>query len=166
MKNYQLLSTTKSKLSEYNLEEIRGWVIDRLYQIESKIDNIITEHFKPEKKGDFKKIILNSSIISFGGKLKILRNIPSFDKKIIDKIQKLSAIRNAFAHLPTKEYFEIKVSEKENGELETTHFDVITQMEIMNSSGELKVRKVVELIDEFYNLNKEIREYLSSHNHS
>lgn len=161
MRNYRLLSTTKSKLSEYNLEEIRGWVIDRLYQIESKMDNIICEYFKPEKKEAFEKVILNSSIISFGGKLKVLRNVPSFEKRIIDKIQKISIIRNAFAHLPTTELINIKVERKDSGKLETLRIDVITQMEIMNSSGELKVKNAVELIDEFYDLNEEIQKYLN-----
>jgi len=38
MENQRIDKTKKSKLSEFNLEEIRGWIIDRMYQIETKID--------------------------------------------------------------------------------------------------------------------------------
>lgn len=164
MENNRLKSTTKTKLSEFNLEEIRGWIIDRMYQIESKIDYVISEHFKPEKKEAFEKIILNSSIISFGGKLKVLRNVTSFDPKIIDKIQKISTIRNAFAHLPTTELINITITEKKSEDTNSVRIDVTTQMEIMNSSGQLKTKKTTELIDEFFVLNTEIRKYLDSYN--
>ena len=73
-------NTEKNKLSEFNLGEIRGWIIDSMCDIESKIDTIISDYFNPEKRSDFEKIILNSAIISFGAKTKILINITSFDK--------------------------------------------------------------------------------------
>ena len=63
MENQRIDKTKKSKLSDFNLEETRGWIIDRMYDIESKIDLIICDYYKPEKSGDFKKVILNSSII-------------------------------------------------------------------------------------------------------
>jgi len=167
MKNQRIESTKKSKLSEFNLEEIRGWTIDRMYQIESKINFIITEYFKPEKKEDFEKIILNSSIISIGGKMKILRNIKSFDKKIIEKIGKFSSIRNAFAHLPITESIHIKINKDEKDEFESSEISkILSQIEVMNSSGELKIRNAKELIAEFFELNKELTEYLLNYNHS
>lgn len=165
MENQRINKTDKVKLSEFNLEEIRGWIIDRMYQIESKIDFIISDYFKPEKKGDFEKIVLNSSIISIGGKMKILRNIKSFDKKIVDKIGKFSSIRNAFAHLPVTESIHIAFNKDEKGEFKSSEvFKVISQIEVMNASGELKMGKVEELIAEFYELNKELREYLLNFN--
>ena len=145
----------KFKLSEFNLEEIRGWTIDRFYQIEVQVDFIITDYFKPENKYEFRRIILNSSIVTIGGKMKILRNIKSFDKKIIDKIQKISTIRNAFAHLPVSKSVKLK------GNLENIEIEKVTsQMEIMTSNGELKRKDAKELVREFFDLNKEIREYL------
>jgi len=165
MENQRIDSTNKTKLSEFNLEEIRGWIIDRMYQIESKIDFIISDYFKPEKKGDFEKIILNSSIISIGGKMKILRNIKSFDKKTIEKIGKFSSIRNAFAHLPLTESIHINITKDEKGKFKSSEISkIISQIEVMNSIGELKIRNVKELIDESFELNKELKEYLLNYN--
>lgn len=164
MENQRIDSTKKSKLSEFNLEEIRGWIIDRMCQIETKIDFIIIDYFKPEKKGDFEKIILNSSI---GGKMKIMRNIKSFDKKIINKIGKFSAIRNAFAHLTVMESIHIDVIKDEKGGFKSSEISkIISQIEIMNSNGELKIKNVKELITEFFELNKELNEYLLNYKHS
>jgi hypothetical protein len=167
MNDFSLKSTDKSKVSEFNLEEIRGWTIDRMYQIEAKIDFIISLYFNPEKKHEFEKIVLNSSIISMGGKLKILRNIKSVDKKIIPKIQKISAIRNAFAHLPTIDHIEIHIINDENGNfLKSEIGKISSNMEVMNSSGELKTSSTTSLINEFYILNKEISDYLNNYNYS
>jgi hypothetical protein len=166
MEDLSLRSTDKTKISEFNLEEIRGWTIDRMYQIETKIDHVISVYFNPEKKHEFEKIVLNSSIISIGGKLKILRNIKEFDKKIIAKIQKISTIRNAFAHLPTIDHIEIHVKNDENGKFLSSEIEKISsKMEVMNSSGELKTSSTANLIDEFYVLNKEISDYLNSYNY-
>lgn len=60
MENQRIYRTNKDKLSEFNLEEIRGWIIDRMYQIESRIDFVISDYFDPRKKEILKKIILNS----------------------------------------------------------------------------------------------------------
>jgi hypothetical protein len=161
MENQRIDRTKKKKLSKFNLEEIRGWTIDRMYQIESKIDFIINDYFKPEKKREFEKIILNSSIISMGGKMKILRNIKSFDKKIIEKIGKFSSIRNAFAHLPVTEIIHINITQDENGEYNSPEISkIISEIEVMNSSGELKIRNVKDLIAEFFELDKELNDYL------
>lgn len=154
--------TKKSKISEYNLEEIRGWVINQMVEIEKKIDSIICDFFNPEKKTEFNQILLNSSIISIGGKMKILRNISVFDKKIIEKINKLSSIRNAFAHLKINDTAEIIVKVNENLKLESaimTSFK--SELEIMNSTGEIKVKNIQTLISEYHDLDKEIRTYLS-----
>ena len=167
MENQRINNTTKSKLSEFNLEEIRGWMIGRMYDIESKIDFVICGFFKPEKKGDFKKIILNSSIISIGGKMKILRNIKHFNKSIIEKIGRYSSIRNAFAHISVKEIITITITNDENGKFKGSEISKITsQIEVMNSSGDLKERNIHDLINEFYKLNDELEEYLMNYKHS
>ena len=158
-------STEKTKLSEFNIEEIRGWIIDQMYNIESHIDSTINDYFRPEKKDEFEKIVLNSSIITIGGKLKILRNIESFDNKIIDKIQKISSIRNAFAHLPVTDFIHINMINNSKGEFK--RLEILkkeSQIEVMNSNGQLKKRNARELIDEFFLLNTEIKEYNSSKN--
>lgn len=158
MKNSCLKSTKKKKISEFNKEEIRGWIIDNMNQIESKIDFIIVDYFKPNNHNEFTKIILNSSIITIGGKCKILRNIKKFDKNIISMIQKIAPIRNSFAHLAITDSIKISVNADGNSQIK----DVSSQIEVMNSSGLLKYRDTDELIKEFFDLNKEIREYLNS----
>lgn len=159
-------STKKQKLSEFNLEEIRGWMIDRMTQIESKIDFVISEYFKPEKKAEFNKIILNSAIITMGAKTKILRNIKSFDKNIISKIQKISSIRNAFAHLPLSEMVEINLIKDKKGEHIETKIKVTSQIEVMSSSGVLQAKNSQQQVLEFFDLYTEIKEYLNNFNHN
>lgn len=161
MKDSSLKGTEKNKISEFNQEEIRGWIIDRMNQIESKIDFIIVDYFNPKNKNEFTKIILNSSIINIGGKCKILRNIKSFDKNIITKIQKIAPIRNYFAHLSITD--SIKIGVKVDGTSEIS--SISSQIEVMNSSGLIKYRDARELINEFFDLNQEIRDYLNSYKH-
>lgn len=132
--------TEKNSLSEYNLEEIRGWMIDRMTQIEIKIDLVIAEYFQPKRRKEFDSIILNSAILSMGAKAKILRNVSGFDKNTINKIQKISSIRNAFAHLPISENIEINIIEDKNGKDIDTEINLTSVIEVMNSSGELKVQ--------------------------
>ena len=158
-------TTSKQKLSEFNLSEIRGWTIECLYEVETRIDYIISDYFKPENKKEFKRIFLNSSIISIGAKTKILRNIKTFDNKIIDKIQRLLSIRNAFAHTPISESIIVNVT-KNNKEESTADILVTSEMEIMNSSGELKKKNAKDLVIEFLDLYNEIRKYLNNFNHS
>ncbi|MEZ7499847.1 hypothetical protein QO200_13995 [Flavobacterium sp. Arc3] len=133
MENQRINKTPKSKLSEFTIEEIRGWIIDQMYNIESQIDFLICDYFDPKNKNAFKKIVLNSSIISIGGKIKIRRNIKYFDKKVIDKIQKISSIRKDFAHLQVTELVHINITKDKNGEFKSSEVSkIISQMEVMN----------------------------------
>ncbi|WP_372754606.1 hypothetical protein [Mariniflexile sp.] len=167
MDNQRIKQTKKTKLTDFNLEEIRGWMIQRMNDIETKIDFIICDYFEPTKNREFKKIMLNSSIITIGGKMKILRNIKTFDNKIIVKIGDLSRIRNAFAHLPIVEHIFVSVSHDENGEFKSSKISKITSnIEVMNSEGVLKTKNANILISEFSQWNKEIREYLLNFNKS
>ena len=158
--------TEKNSLSEYNLEEIRGWMIDRMTQIEIKIDLVIAEYFQPKRRKELDSIILNSAILSMGAKAKILRNVSGFDKNTITQIQKISSIRNAFAHLPLSENIEINIIEDKNGKHINTEINLTSEIEVMNSSGELKVQNSEQQVLEFFNLQKEITEYLNNFNHS
>src|SRR5258705_10588152 len=96
----RLMGMTKNRLRDFNLEEARGWAIDRLQQIEYNNNDKIIDYFKPAEKHKFDKIVLNSSILDIGSKLKILKNIGTVDKQTIEKIRNLAAIRNGFAHAP------------------------------------------------------------------
>ena len=50
-----------------------------IQKITVKFYNVITKFIDPKNVDAFEKIILNSSIITFGAKLKILRNIERKD---------------------------------------------------------------------------------------
>lgn len=104
----------KSCLKEFNLAEIRGWVIDRLIQIEYITNNIILEFFKPEKKQVFNDILLNSSVLDFGGKTKVLKNI-GLSKITIEKLRKIVSIRNGFAHAPFSEFVTVSIQKDKHG---------------------------------------------------
>lgn len=164
MEDKRLRSTKKKSLSELNSEEIRGCVIDRMTQIEYRIDNAITKLIEPKNIEAFENIVLNSSIITFGAKLKILRNIKGFDKDIISKIQSISTIRNAFAHLPLHESAIIHFNKKEGSDkiLTPSSIECWNYVKIMNANGEIKETKAHELLDKFFQLNQEIRDYFDS----
>lgn len=148
----------KSRLRDFNIEEARGWTIDRLLQIEDRINSKIIEYFKPSNTGEFTRIVLNSSILDLGGKLKILRNIGVSDK-LIDKIRILVSIRNGFAHCPIKQEISVNVEHK----LEKVHTSITninTTIEVMNSGGKIITKNAFEYLLEFYQLNDEIRKLL------
>lgn len=159
--NIDIKSTDKTDIAEYNIEEIRGWIIDELNKIEQKIDSIITNFFNPAKGLEFRNIILNSSIVSTGAKTKILRNIDSFDNKMISKIQTIISIRNAFAHVPITKDATI-IIKNENGNLIWSLESATSQLNIMNSSGDIKKKNAKDLISEYENLVVEINSYLDS----
>jgi len=154
--------TDKQNILEYNIQELRGWVIDQLNYIEQKVDTIIVNFFNPEKKSEFKNILLNTAVISTGSKMKILKNIDSFTNSDISKIQKITSIRNAFAHIPATQSATIivqKINEKE--EVKIIVENVFAQLAVMNSSGEIKTRNIKELIIEFQKLVEEINTSLN-----
>lgn len=150
----------KSELKDFNLEEARGWVIDRLNQIEYIIGDFIIKHFQPSNEDEFRSIILNTAIISIGGKLKILRSIKAIDNKTIERISKLSSIRNAFAHAPVITNITVSVDTSEGGKSEIT--SICDNIEVMNSSGEIKTKNAREYLKEFWELNNEIRKSLQA----
>lgn len=149
----------KSNFLGRNVEEIRGYVINETNKIEAKIDNVIINYFKPKENKKFKKIILNSSIITFGSKIKILTNIDGFDKKEIEKIRKLSAIRNSFAHIPILVHFDLKQIPGSVGEFEIK--SISDKIEVMNSSGKLESKFVKSELETFELLKNEITKYFN-----
>ncbi|WP_281298011.1 hypothetical protein [Flavobacterium limnophilum] len=158
MENHFFKKTYKDDISEFNLEETRGWIIDSMNFIEKKIDVVIVEYFNPQDSKEFTKILLNSSIISTGAKLKVLRNINDFDKKIISKIQEMSSIRNSFAHIPIVPLYKM---EKIEGKTSFTRLP--DRLEVMNSSGDIKTKNAKEELHKFYELKEEVLVYFKTH---
>lgn len=149
--------TTLKNLKEFNEHEARGWTIDRLQQIEYRIDEKIIDFFKPEKVELFKKILLNSVVLDIGSKLKILSNINSVDTKTIEKIRRLSSIRNGFAHALISESLTINIETNENDKQETVNVKEHSIIKVMNSQGKLVSKNAMEYLTEFLELNNEIR---------
>jgi len=87
-------------ISDLNFEEQRWWILERFVQIEKKIDSIILEYINPSKdrRNFVSDILLNSSILHFWAKMKILSNIYPESWSLLNDIRTLSNIRNAFAH--------------------------------------------------------------------
>lgn len=83
-----------------NENEQVGDVINKLKWIEYSLDRIIENHVGPKDTCFFHGIILNSSVISFGVKLKIIKTICEMKnvKYDFNNLHKLSTLRNIFAH--------------------------------------------------------------------
>ncbi|WP_047547213.1 hypothetical protein [Psychroserpens sp. Hel_I_66] len=148
------MSESKEKLNESD-RELRGLIIEKMNEIESQMNLAISDYFKPKDKGDFIEIMLNTSIVSIGGKFKILKNINSFDKKIINDIQKISAIRNYFAHARISGPLNLTVTQGENSQ----KLFIPKQIRYMNSNGVIKQTATDELIMEFHDLHKKIMKH-------
>ncbi len=146
-------NTTKNNLSEFTIEEARGWVIDSFNQIDWRLNKLIVDFFNPLEKKKFETIILNTSVIDIGGKLKIIFSLGLLKKNIIEKIRKLSSIRNGFAHANIVKTFTIKVGY--NGIYSTG-----SEIEIMNSSGLIQKREAIDYLKEYNELYNEIIEEL------
>jgi|688.fasta_scaffold697550_1 hypothetical protein len=148
--------TPKRDLLEFNEEEAVGWIVSRLNLVESDVVEIICNYYKPSYNQHFREILLNNSILGFGAKLKVLRNIPGFKSAIVDKMATLSAIRNGFAHvLPTQN---VKIVVRP-GDRTPTNIRVHSAINVMNSNGKVKSKEYIEYLLEFQMLYNEIRDY-------
>lgn len=146
----------KRKLSEFNDAEVRGWVINQFCQIEDRINSVIISHFKPQDEQVFRSVVLNSSIINIGGKLKILANL-EVSKEIRESIRALSAIRNGFAHTRIEDLVNIHVPAEEEGEVKVEAHSTIS---VMNSSGKIIQKEAYKYLSEFSDILKKVKKEL------
>lgn len=144
--NIRMPIMTKNNLREFNQTEAQGWVIQRAIHIEENINHIIYHYFKPENSGQFLSIVLNSSIMHYGGKLKVLKSI-GIDKSIYSKLQQLGSIRNAFAHTPLNMQTTYSYGDNEEATVETRD-----NISVMNSQGEIISKVPYEYLVEFLDL--------------
>lgn len=126
-----------------------GAILAYTIAIEESISEIITYYFKPINPELFQETLMNSSIVGYGQKLKILANLENFDPKVLAKLRTIGSLRNAIAHnnlfITVQSHFKSTKNLKENIELK-----------VMNSSGKLVSKKFQEIIDEFHLLEPEI----------
>jgi len=159
-KKFQFAQNKKRSISEFNKHEIYGFIITNFLQVEYKVDDIILVYTEPNNKEFFKKYILNTSILPFGNKLKLLMNIMRLngmtEKSITDElkpIRKLNSIRNAFAH--TNANLSISGSfDEENKKHEITEISEV--LNVMNNNSKITGHKINVLAIEFVDLFHEL----------
>lgn len=149
-------STPKKDLLEFNEEEAVGWIVSRLNSIESDMVDIICNFYNPQDVIHFRHILLNNSVLGFGAKLKVLRNIPEFDSKIVEKLAMLSAIRNGFAHVMPHQSISVYVEENN---VTPSHVEVNTVIDVMNSNGLVKSKSYIDYMLEFQKLYNDVKDY-------
>ncbi|EAQ51300.1 hypothetical protein MED217_17195 [Leeuwenhoekiella blandensis MED217] len=145
------------KEEEFSFKESNdkiGEIIACSIYIEDLISEVITNYFNPQKKEEFQHILMNSSVVSYGQKLKILSNIENFDSKIINKLRTIGSLRNSVAHNNLILKFDSTSSFSTISELHNN----IT-LSVMNSSGKLVDKNLKDIFEEFNTLCKEICYY-------
>lgn len=140
---------TETSIKNFNMVEAQGWVINRTVIIEGLINSIILDYFSPTDRELFLSHVLNSTVMHYGGKLKVLNGI-GLEKSTFQSLQRIGNIRNSFAH--TNITYKMTISENEEGFLTS----VSPQINVMNGAGEIKPKDPYELVVEFLELYKEI----------
>ena len=134
----------------------RGMVIDKLIQIEERIDIKITKFFNPIEKSRFERVILNSSVMSLGAKLKVLKNM-GVSNKVIENIHRMLAIRNGFAHASIIDEVSINYNTEDN----KIQAEEKTVLEVMLGNGTIKRKIALLWLEDFFKYEKEIQEFLN-----
>lgn len=147
MEDNRLPYFDKTKLSDFNVIEARGWVVDSMSRLEDRLKTKIVNYFEPNEADKFTQIVLNSSIINMGGKLKILLNFQLLDKSVVNDIRELNSIRNGFAHSVTGHQTSLTKSDKSVKIKETHNF-----LEVMNSQGIIKKKKMHIYLRDYHKL--------------
>lgn len=137
----------KEHIDDLTLEEARGFVIERMNNIEDSLNLLLERHFDPQKnKEHFRTILLNSSVINFGAKAKALCGLGVIDKKLFNEIQTLGSIRNGFAHVRITTHIRLKVSET------IVSKDVSQAIGVMSSTGVVTSKDAKTYFRDFINL--------------
>lgn len=81
------------------LTKARGEVIEKFVNLETLINAIISQHYFKKVRQDFFFELLYHQSFNFGLRISILEKVvPKVDKIKLEKLRKLNAIRNYFAH--------------------------------------------------------------------
>jgi len=148
----------KNKFSQIEASNTIGMIVTHAIDVEMKISNVIIAYFEPKKDLLFQSILLDSNIMGYGQKLKVLSNLDYFEKNIIEKLRKLGQIRNSVAHNSIALNIHFR-SEKKKFRITEAAF----KLKVMNSSGKIIEKDFEELKSDFYNLHTEVSEYLKNY---
>lgn len=129
-------------------------------EIELFISLIITHHIEPKDKEFFLDYVLNTSVVSFGAKIKILINLDIFNNSQIKKIRDLSINRNVFAHSNRTESVKIDEVNSDSYNIKLLVNDVIFKT---NSNGKLVEMSYSDFSKEHTQLQNEVIDLLSNY---
>lgn len=133
-----------------------GVVIDQCNYIETLFKKIILAYIRPEIKrvAFFERYVLNSAVMPFGAKAKLVIGINSQEKLISldrNKIHRFLNIRNAFAHHDMISGMQLKVDDE--GTVDPAPYLVV---ESMKSDGSLETVERKKAYDEFNGIFEEL----------
>lgn len=138
-------------------QEIRADVLKKFNEIETLLNEKITNFLQinDNKKGFMMNIVLNSSVINFGAKVKILINMN--DKSIqIDKIRHLMNCRNAFAHVEAYKFIHKDLAKDE---IISEQINLL----VMNGQGKFELRNIHKehklFIKDYQDILKQLKEH-------
>jgi hypothetical protein len=161
VKNIELSDKEIELIDSLSAEESRGFTIERLYEIEMIIDDLIINYFNPNKSfefkpWDFKNYLLNGNMLDFGKKIKILNGLEIINNKLADKLRRISSIRNSCAHagIDIVHNLDIFIEDKKKEEKPKKRLDV------MKSNGNIESKYLTELLIEFSKLYKVLKSEL------
>lgn len=155
----QFQKTEKTSLQEFNKEELIGWVIDRLNLVERHIDTIIINHIQPKEEVFFRNTILNTSILGFGSKVKVLANLEA-PKTLISDLKLFLSIRNAFAHSRISSAFKMTIKSSPGERSIVSSIADGSIIYVMEPNGKLKKQDVHEYVTKYLGLYYKIIENL------
>ncbi|MER3330028.1 MAG: hypothetical protein RIF34_10660 [Candidatus Kapaibacterium sp.] len=142
---------SERKLDVASIAEIRGRIIDRFVLIESDLNYLLTNHFNPSNDLEgFKKIMLNSSILTYGSKVKLLFSLGVIENKLKEQLYQLGNIRNAFAHLSVKHSVSVNYFPASN----TSEIDQSATIEVLHANGNLAKKDAYQWAKDFTAIEK------------
>ena len=135
-------------------------VPDRFNSSDTELNRIISEYFYPKNhKEHFARVLLNTSIISFGQKIKLVANFEKFDTSWLKSLHALNKIRNGFAHSNSYPVFTLE-TRGVNKPIKAEHANKI---DIMNSNGIIKSEDFDEQLQIFKDLFIELTSTLKAY---
>lgn len=152
----KLREMTERSLQNFNKTEAQGWIINSAIKIEGLIDSILLCYFNPENRNVFMQYALNSSIMPYGGKIKLLKAI-GIDNQTFSNLQNIGSIRNAFAHTNITNRMTLNQRKKPVVGFTTSVSDI---MNVMNGQGVIKTKDPYEFLKEFLVLYQHVEPVL------
>lgn len=162
----------KKSRNPKNFNEARGYVIDRTVYIEEQINKILLskldylnkdflknldqeksqeiKNMRQKHFSEIKKIFLNSAIMGFAGKIKILGNYVD-DNHLIEDLKELSGIRNGFAHSRVHQDTTIKMGG------DKPEVSINPRLNIMKGH-KVKRKEFYKYFEDFLEINGRVRE--------